>query len=126
MHFVDESDRFLTTAEGGFGRRGSYFEFASNGTDRYGRAYATLKTNHAAAALAHTHTLFNLFPLYEGERVPYAVIMKPTELILRTLYGDVRICIAEPKLILFQGENGLGLRLASSTDRFDRVTKPRG
>lgn len=126
MHFVDESDRFLTTAECGFGRRGSYFEIASNGTDRYGRAYATLRTNHAAAALAHTHTLFNLFPLYEGERVPYAVIMKPTELILRTLYGDVRICIAEPKLILFQGENGLGLRLASSTDRFDRVTKPRG
>lgn len=124
MGFVDESGRFASILNCPFGRRGSYFAIYSTGSEQFGRAYAYLSTAHSS--LDGRKKLFNLQPTYEGERVPYAIIMKPTELILRTLYGDIRICIPEEKLILVKGENGLGMRFASTNERLDRVTKPRG
>jgi putative isomerase len=126
MGFVDESGRFISIADCPFGRRGSYFAVCSNGTENFGRAYVHLATCHGMATASGKTKLFNLHPTYQGERVPFAVIMKPAELILRTLYGDVRICIAEKKLMLFKGENGLGIRFSSTPEQLDRVTKPRG
>ena len=90
----------------------------------YKRQYLT--SCHGLIRATRKSTMFNIQPMYKDERVPYAIIMKPEELILRTLYGDIRICIAENRLILFKGENGLGLRFATTPEAFDRVTKPRG
>lgn len=124
MSFVEESGRFMHMTECPFGRRGSRFAIYTLRGEDFARAYACLTTTHATPDTRKQ--LFNLFPLYEGERVPYALIMKPDELIFRTLYGDVRLCIAEPRLILIHGENGLGFRLASTNERTDHNTRPRG
>ena len=124
MKFVDESGRFISILDCPFGRRGSHFAIYAKGSEHFGRAYAYLTTTHAT--VDNRKKLFNLIPLYEGERVPFAIIMKPAEVIFRTLYGDLRICIAETKLILIKGENGLGIRFSSTTEKLDRVTKPRG
>ncbi len=127
MTFVDESDRFISLADCPFGRRGSYLtvHLTPGASDHFGRSYVYLGTCHGAATVLGQHKLFNLQPLYEGERVPFAVIMKPAELILRTLYGDIRLCIAQYRLIMVQTENGLGLRFAT-VGELDRETKPRG
>jgi putative isomerase len=126
MEFVDESGRFLSLLDCPFGRRGSYFAIYAGHSEHFGRAHAYLATCHGTATVTGKTRLFSLYPLYGGERVPYAVIMHPAELILRTLYGDVRICIAERNLILFQADHGLGLRFAATTEELDRGTKPRG
>lgn len=126
MKFVDESGRFASTLNCPFGRQGSYFYVRADLTEQFGRAYAYLCTCHGAAGALGKNKLFALIPLYEGERVPYAIIMKPTELTLRTLYGDIKMCIAEDKLMLFKGENHLGLRLSTTGEELDRITKPRG
>lgn len=127
MKFVDESERFASLGLCPFGRRGSYFTVClePGASDHFGRSYVYLATCHGAATAVGKTRLFNLQPLYEGERVPFASILTPTELILRTLYGDVRICIAQPELILVHAENGLGLRF-TTTEELDRLTKPRG
>ena len=127
MNFVDESGRFVSILNCPFGRRGSYFGFYSTRSERFGRAALYLGTSHGiGGGPTGKFKMFYVQPMYEGERVPFAIIMHPEELILRTLYGDIRICIAESKLILFKGENGLGIRFYSTEERFDRVTKPRG
>ena len=127
MQFVDESGRFANLAECPFGRRGSYLtiHLAPGASHHFGRAYVYLGTCHGTATILGKHRLFNLQPLYQGERVPFAVIMKPAELVLRTLYGDIRLCIAQYRLLMVQTENGLGLRFAT-TGELDRETKPRG
>ena len=124
--FVNESGSFVSLRNCPFGRRGSYFAFYTTGEECFGRAYVYLASCHGVTNMLKKSKMYNIQPTYEGERVPYAVIVKPEELILRTLYGDLRICIAEDKLILFKSENGLGLRLATTTEQFDRITKPRG
>ena len=124
--FVDESGRFISLRNCPFGRRGSYLAFHTTGEECFGRAYVYLASCHGITNQTKKSKMFNIQPTYEGDRVPYATIVKPEELILRTLYGDIRICIAERKLILFKGENGLGVRFATTTEQFDRITKPRG
>ncbi len=127
MRFVDESDRFISILDCPFGRKGSYLLFKSTGADRFGKAYLYLATAHGMNTLTGKQKLFNVQPLYQGERIPYAIVIHtPTEMILRTLYGDIRICIAEEKLILFESTAGLGLRFASTPERLDRTSKPRG
>ena len=128
MQFVDESGRFASLNECAFGRRGSYLTICLNpgASDAFGRAYVYLATCHGIASMTGKTRLFNLQPLYKGERVPYAAIMHPTELILRTLYGDLRLCFAEPTLLLVKGENGLGLRFECPEPVDRMITKPRG
>ena len=128
MNFVDESGRFATLSECAFGRRGSYLVICQNpgASDHFGRSYVYLATCHGIATMTGKTRLFNLQPLYQGDRVPYAAIMRPTELILRTLYGDIRLCFAEPSLLLIRGENGLGLRFECPEPVDRMITKPRG
>ena len=56
--------------------------------------------------------MMELIPMYEGEQIPFAVHASPTEMRLRTEYGDIRICMPDPALMLVQGENGLSLMLS--------------
>jgi len=127
MQYVDESDRFASLSDCPFGRRGSYLtvHLAPGATDAFGRAYVYLGTCHGAATVLGQHRLFAMQPVYQGERVPFAAVMKPAELVLRTLYGEIHLCIAEARLLLIRAENGLGLRFAT-TGELDRETKPRG
>lgn len=49
-------------------------------------------------------------PVWKHEEIPFTYAMTPTCLTLTTDYGNVKICFAEPDVILFKGEGeGLGL-----------------
>ncbi len=127
MDYFEKLPTFTRVTECPFGRRGSYFVFyAEPGSDvTYGRSKVNISTVHGNAILTNRKKLYNMYPLYKGERLPYAVTTTPTELIMNTMYGQVRICIAKPELILFKGENGLGLRLQVK-EGTNVLVKPRG
>ena len=127
MKYVDESGRFISIATCPFMRRGSWLGFYTTGSEQFGRAYLYLASHHGIHEIKNQHRIFDVQPLYEGERVPFAIIQHTaTELLLRTLYGDIRICWPEERLIYFQSSAGLGLRFATARDHLDRYTKPRG
>ena len=127
MNYFDKLPTFYNLPECPFGRRGSYFAFyAEPGSDvTYGRSKMYLATVHGNAILTNRKKMYYIYPLYEGERVPYSVTNTPTELIMNTMYGQVRICIAEPRLILFRGDNNMGVRIQAA-DGTNIVAKPRG
>jgi len=124
--FVKESPRFLSILNCPFSRRGSYLYFASTGSEHFGKAYLTLNSGRGVLTQKNRNRLLDVQPLHEGSRVPFAILMQPSQLTLRTLYGDIRFCFAEERLILFETDPGLGLRFASSQDKIDRTAKPRG
>ena len=67
------------------------------------------------------HKLIDIAPIYNGKKIPYSVWTHPTELILRTQYGNIRICYAEKDLMLIKGENGLGIRIDKEMIRHEDV-----
>lgn len=127
MNYFDPLPTFNKITECPFGRRGSYFVFFPHPASDvgYGRSKIYLGTVHGSAVLTNKEKLYYFYPLYKGERCPYAVTTTPTELIMNTMYGQVRICIAEPKLIIVSSQDGLGLRIQAQ-EQANMVVKKRG
>lgn len=69
--------------------------------------YLAIGRGGAAALPSNLSLLF--VPVHHGTMLPYAMESTPTEMKLRTAYGDVSFCFAEPNLLLIQGENDLEL-----------------
>ena len=117
-----------------FKRKGGHFGVFSgkpgNRMARGGLNYATgmlclnslrgnTEPNDAIAAL------LEIAPAYQGRTVEFAVITSPTELILRTAYGEIRCCFAESDMLYIRGERGLSLRLRKDYVAHEMM-KPRG
>ena len=104
-----------------FSRAGSYLGVAARPArhakprdiGRRGTAELCLVSGRGGAA-GQSPTLMKLFPTRGGVRLPYALSASATELTLSTDYGSVRLCFAEPELLLIRGENGLGLLLEAN------------
>ena len=100
-----------------FTRCGSYFGIYaetkgfSRGGVNYGTGKLYIGSRRGGISQRHTNELINIHPTHNGKKVSYAVITSPTELILRTAYGEIRCCFPEKGLLYIKGENGLGLRL---------------
>ena len=69
--------------------------------------------------------LLQIAPAYQGRTVEFAVITSPTELILRTAYGEIRCCFAESDMLYIKGEKGLSLRVRKDYVAHEMM-KPRG
>lgn len=69
--------------------------------------------------------LMQIAPAYQGRIVEFAVITSPTELIMRTAYGEIRCCFAESDMLYIKGERGLSLRIRKDYVSHEMV-KPRG
>lgn len=77
------------------------------------------EANDAKDALLH------LAPFYKGRKAEFAVITSPTELIMRTAYGEIRCCFAESDMLYIKGEKGLSLRIRKNYVAHEMM-KPRG
>lgn len=124
--YKNDGKNFFSLGPNAFTRRGSYFAiYAASPTVSYGAAKLFIGSRRGGNTEMPSHKLVDIAPIYHGQKVPYAVLTTPTELILRTQYGMIRICYAEKDLMLIKGENGLGLRIDKEMIRHE-LFKRRG
>lgn len=115
-----------------FFRRGGYMGifalnrgFARGGTN-FTNGRLCIGTRRGGVSQRHTHVLMSIAPTYQGKTVGFAVITSPTELILRTAYGEIRCCFPEKGLLYIKGENGLGLRMEKDMEIHEIMKKRAG
>ena len=106
-------------ASNAFLRRGAWFgifmkpqRFASPWkVGQLGTTDIFLGTRRTGAQHLADPMLMKMVPVHHGEIIGFSIHAEADELTVITAYGRIRICFAEPSLILVKGENGLGLRL---------------
>jgi len=109
-----------------FSLRGSYLaacalEDYSPGANTTGLFLKTLR------GAARDMLICRLAVLWEGEPVPFTYEARPSELVLSTEKGDVRICFASEKDLLFKGTGmGIGLRLEETRLRYAHEVRHAG
>ena len=115
-----------------FTRRGAYFGVCSDVLTRYtglaypsARLYIGTRRGMSTGVPEQGKDLIYLAPMFRGKEIGYAVRTTPTELILTTAYGEVRVCMADDRLMLIRGENGLSLLLHGRMRPCEQM-KPRG
>ena len=107
-----------------FKRRGAWFGLTVR-ADSYGSSSVILSTLHGGAARARDgNKLADLWPTYEGRRVPFVVQREADELLFLTRYGSVRFTFASPTLLMAEGDAGMGLHLEKNCEQHETV-KPR-
>ncbi len=124
--FKDDGKNFFRIGPNAFTRAGSYFGvFAAGMGASYGTAQLYLGTRRGGNTEMPNNKLVDITPIYNGKKIPYAVLTTPVEIILRTQHGNIRICFAEKDLMLVRGENGLGVRINKDMITHE-IMKPRG
>ncbi|NLN45479.1 MAG: NAD(P)H-binding protein, partial [Clostridiaceae bacterium] len=110
-----------------FTRYGSYFGIYAGPGSSGGYAGGDLYIGSRRGIITSvpTNRLISIYPIHHGKKVPYAVMATATELTLRTQYGNLKICMAEDKLMMIKGENGLGIRMNKQMVPHE-IMKPRG
>ena len=92
-----------------FKRSGAWFGLFQRGRD-YGLTKLYLGSCHGMAARAPDKgNMIDIYPTFEGRKVPFTVEVVPAELTIRTHHGDVRFTFADTTKILAQGDAGMGL-----------------
>ena len=122
--FFRDVKSFYPPSGGIFKRRGSWFGISvtANG---YGMSALHLATLHGGSARARDGSkLIDLWPTFEGRRVPFVVQREADELILLTRYGNVRFTFGTPTLLMAEGDKGMGLAFAKNMEQHETV-KPR-
>ncbi len=107
-----------------FKRRGAWFGLSvtANG---YGMSALHLATFHGGSTRARDGSkLIDLWPTFEGRRVPFVVQGEAEELTLLTRYGNVRFTFGGPTLLMAEGDPGMGLRFTKDMEQHETV-KPR-
>ena len=112
-----------------FGRKGSFFIVmqGATGKDHFGKSDLWLGTTRSVgfgySGVNATNRVAKIRLLKDGLPVPFAVSGTPSELLLESDHGTMRICITEKFLIRFHGEDGLGLSLNAPLDGFHSIVK---
>ncbi len=107
-----------------FKRRGAWFGLfvRANG---YGTSELHLATVHGAAFRAREGSkLIDLWPTFEGRRVPFVIQAEADELTLLTRYGNVRFTFGSSTLLMAEGDPGMGLHFEKTMEQHETV-KPR-
>ena len=122
------SDKDLFSIGGGmpFTRRGAWFGIYADNSARtiYGM-HLYIGSRRGSVIERGDSVLMKIHPMYQGEKVDYGVRTTATELILRTVHGEIRCCFAGEDLLYIKGENGLSLRLEKNMPTHE-VMKRRG
>lgn len=122
------ADRDLFNIGGGmpFSRKGAWFGvYADNSSLMiYGRNLY-VGSRRGSTAEWGDNMIVRFSPIYDDVKIDYNVRTSATELILRTVYGELRFCFADPRMMYIKGENGLGLRLERSM-KIHKMIKKRG
>ncbi len=130
--YVDLDRMTFDISKEPFIRRGAYMGIFSidQGFRRGGTNYTTgqlcIGTRRGGVSQRHTNELIRITPSYHGKKIGYAIHTSPTELTLRTAYGDIRCCFPEKGLLYIKGENGLGLQLDKEMEIHEIMKKRSG
>jgi len=110
-----------------FMRAGSFFGVFGRalGASGWGATNIYIGSFRGTALDIPGNMLIPLYPVYNGKKIPFAVMAKPTELIIRTSYGNITFCFPEADLLYVKSENGLGLMIDMKMEQH-QVIKPRG
>jgi putative NADH-flavin reductase len=125
--FFQDSKRLYSLASYPFFRAGGYLGvfLSPAGNDAYGAADPYIGSRRGMAAVSDQR-LVDLRPIYRGRELPCAVQATATELTLRTRYGNLYFCFAEPSLLLIRGDPGMGIRIFKNAMESNKFMKPHG
>ncbi len=122
--FFRDVQSFYPVTGNFFKRRGAWFGLSVTAS-AYGMAALHLATFHGGATRAKDgNKLIDLWPTYEGRRIPFVVQAEADELTLLTRYGSVRFTFAGPTLLMAEGDKGMGLHFEKDMEQHETV-KPR-
>ncbi len=125
---ADENGKSLFNIAGGlpFTRRGAWFGIYADSFMRAIRGLNLYLGSRRGSVIERGDSLLvKIHPMYRGEKVDYGIRTTATELILRTVYGDIRCCFAAEDTLYIKGENGLSLALEKDMVTHE-VMKKRG
>ena len=126
--FKNDGKNFFTLGMNAFTRRGSWFGLFNSGfSTTYGsvQLYLGSRRDGAKQRQIPTNRMLDISPIYKGNKVPCSLLTTPMELLIRTQYGNIRVCCPEESLMMFKTENGLGIRINGDLNRHE-IMKPRG
>ena len=126
--FKNDGKNFISMGMNAFTRQGSWFGlFNASFGSGYGTAklYLGSRRDGALRRIVPSSKLFDISPIHNGHKVPYSLLTTPTELLIRTQLGNIRVCCPEESVMLFKGENGLGIRIDGNLTAHEMM-KPRG
>lgn len=126
--YKNDGKNFISLGMNAFTRQGSWFGLFNAGfATGYGaaRLYLGSRRDGAKKRIIPSNKLFDLAPIYNGHKLPYSVLTTPTELLIRTQVGNIRVCCPEESVMLFKGEKGLGIRIDGNLTSHEMM-KPRG
>ncbi|MDD6189026.1 MAG: hypothetical protein PUB32_05540 [Clostridiales bacterium] len=104
-----------------FKRSGAWFGLFQNGTD-YGLTHLYLGTCHGMSARAPgKNKMIDIFPTFEGRKLPFTVEAVPAELTIRTAHGNIRFTFADKTKLMAQGDPGMGLLFEKTTAQHETV-----
>ena len=114
-------EQFVDLLDAPYSRRGSYFCFANDNLKAenvLGKGNLWLCNTRSAEYAMIDLTKPNNFrqvqlqAVRDGVALPCFLNTTPEEVIIETAAGDIRFCIAERRLVLARGEDGLTLRIS--------------
>ena len=126
--FKNDGKNFIALGMNAYTRQGCWMGlFNGGGGSGYGAAklYLGSRRDGALRRIVPSSRLFDISPVFEGHKVPYSLLTTPTELLIRTQHGNIRVCFPEENLMLFRSENGLGIRIDANLTSHEMM-KPRG
>jgi putative NADH-flavin reductase len=123
--FFQDGKRLFSLASFPFFRNGSYFGvyLSQVSNDSYGSTELYFGSRRGTAPA--DGNLFNFAPTYKGRKVACATEAMATELTIRTRYGNLYFCFADPALILVRGDPDMGIRLNRNMVSHEQL-KPKG
>ncbi|MBR6205634.1 MAG: hypothetical protein IKQ73_00480 [Oscillospiraceae bacterium] len=120
---------FIDLHSAPFGRKGSFFIVTQGpaGKDHFGHSNLWLGTTRSIgfgySGVNATNRVAKIRLMKDGMPVPFAVSTTPSEVLLESDYGTMRICISEKFLVQFHGEDGLSLSLNAPMEAFHSIVK---
>ena len=124
-----ESERFISLHSAPFGRKGSFFiiQQSDTGQDHFGASDlwigSTRSTGYGYSGIETTNRVMKIRLINGGQSVPFTVLNTPAEIILKSDYGAMNICISEHRLLQFHSEDGLSLELNAPLPAFHAAVR---
>ncbi|NLO47000.1 MAG: hypothetical protein GX111_01560 [Clostridiales bacterium] len=111
-----KSSLFVDLLDAPYSRRGSFLAFANDnhGEDLYGKCTLWLcncRISSYDMSKSNGFRQVKLELVKDGTVLPCVISTTPYEVILESVWGSVRFCIGERKLVMCRGTDGLTLRI---------------
>jgi hypothetical protein len=125
--FFNDSKHLYSIGAYPFFRAGGYMGvFTKQGTDdSFGSADLYLGSRRGMAVVADQY-LIGFKAVFGGKELPCAIQAKAAELVIRTRYGNLYLCFAEPSLLLVRGDPGMGIKFYKNAMESNKFMKAHG